>query len=301
MQLFRLSSLTLAMSLAIAGALIALAVGFAGFTFVRLVALTILGGAGRRGPSPRRNLGFFGNLGLGLPALACAGLAAVSPWEIRFLTHGLSVLVPRSTTDGALQAPWVLQPIYGGFSALSPSWLAVEMPLLALVVICFVTVVTRGSFLAVRRVPPWRSATGGADGDARYTSFAFANVTRHVLANLLMTRSELTQLEAPPDVTAVGGFAGPDMPSGEGQSAKQSEVLIAISGPVAFEGADRADASYTTDVVEVVETFLYRPLLIPLQRVISGAKRLQSGRLDAYISYMLIVLIALIAVVVALS
>jgi hypothetical protein len=121
------------------------------------------------------------------------------------------------------------------------------------------------------------------------------------LANLLMTRSELTQLEAPPDVTAVGGFAGPDMPSGEGQSAKQSEVLIAISGPVAFEGADRADASYTTDVVEVVETFLYRPLLIPLQRVISGAKRLQSGRLDAYISYMLIVLIALIAVVVALS
>jgi hydrogenase-4 component B len=307
MQLFRLSSLTLAMSLAIAGALIALAVGFAGFTFVRLVALTILGGTGRRGDATRlhHSQGWLGNLGLGLPAFACVGLAAVSPWEIRFLTHGLSVLVPRSTTAGALQAPWVLQPIYGGFSALSPSWLAVEMPLLGLAILCFVAIVTRGSFLTVRRVPPWRSATGGVDGDARYTSFAFANVTRHVLANLLMTRTEIAQLEVRPEVASTGEFAGTDMPSGEehvdGQRSAQSDVLGQIHGPVAFEDADRVDTSYTTDVVEVVETFLYRPLLVPLRLTVSAAKRFQSGRLDAYISYMLIALIALIAVVVALS
>ncbi len=307
MQLFRLSSLTLAMSLAIAGALIALAVGFAGFTFVRLVALTILGGTGRRAASsrPHHFLGLLGGLGLTLPAFACVGLAAVSPWEIRFLAHGLSALVPRSTTDGALQAPWVLQPIYGGFSALSPSWLAVEMPLLGVVVLCFVTIVTRGSFLAVRRVPPWRSASAGVDGDARYTSFAFANVTRHVLANLLMTRSGLSHLEGHSDATSVGEFAGPDVPIGEepgdGQTAAPSRVLVATSGPVAFEDADRAGASYTTDVVEVVETFLYRPLLTPLRRAVGAAKRLQSGRLDAYISYILITLIALLAVVVALS
>lgn len=307
MQLFRLSSLTLAMSLAIAGALIALAVGFAGFAFVRLVALTILGGERPRGGSrrPRPSLGPLGCIGLALPALACVGLAAVSPLEIRFLTHGLSVLVPRATTAGALKAPWVLQPLYGGFSALSPSWLAVEMPLLALVVLGFVTVVTRGSFLTVRRVPPWRSATGGVDTDARYTSFAFANATRHVLANLLMTRSALSQLEASSDVTSASEFAGPDMPPGEELSVdrahNETHGVVSIDGPVAFEGADMPGASYTTDVVEVVERFLYRPLLIPLQRTVAVAKRLQSGRLDAYISYMLVALIALIAVVVALS
>jgi hydrogenase-4 component B len=307
MQLFRLSSLTLAMSLAIAGALIALAVGFAGFTFVRLVAFTILGGSRRRddSPRPRLFLGLLGSIGIAFPALACVGLAAVSPWEIRFLSHGLSALVPPATTDGALQAPWVLQPIYGGFSALSPSWLAVEMPLLALVVLGFVTVVTRGSFLTVRRVPAWRSATGGVDGDARYTAFAFANVTRHVLANVLMTRSALSQLEAHTDAASASEFAGPDLPQGEERAVVDADrepgVLVQINGLVAFEGADMPGASYTTDVVEVVETFLYRPLLIPLRRIVAGAKRLQSGRLDAYISYILITLVALIAVVVALS
>jgi formate hydrogenlyase subunit 3/multisubunit Na+/H+ antiporter MnhD subunit len=308
MQLFRLSSLTLAMSLALAGALIALAIGFAGFTFVRLVALTILGGTGQRGDAARAHpgTGWLGKLGLCLPALACVGLAALSPWEIRFLNHGLSALAPRSTTDGALRTPWVLQPIYTGFSALSPSWLAVEMPLLALAVFCFVSVVTRGSFLAVRRVPPWRSASGGVDGDARYTSFAFANVTRNVLANLLMTRSRVGQLEVGPDVPSVAEFATPDMANGEESSEesgidRSGSVVVQIAGPVAFEGADIPGASYTTDVVEVVEAFLYRPLLIPLRRAVAAARRLQSGRLDAYISYMLVALVALIAVVVAVS
>ena len=55
----------------------------------------------------------------------------------------------------------------------------------------------------------------------------------------------------------------------------------------------------TTDVVELVETFLYRPLLRPLRWLVASAKRLQSGRLDAYVSYLLITLLALIAVVVA--
>jgi hypothetical protein len=57
-------------------------------------------------------------------------------------------------------------------------------------------------------------------------------------------------------------------------------------------------ATYTTDVVELVETFLYRPLLRPLTRLVRTAKRLQSGRLDAYIAYMLIALLALLAIVV---
>jgi len=58
---------------------------------------------------------------------------------------------------------------------------------------------------------------------------------------------------------------------------------------------------YTSDVIEVVETYLYRPVLCPVMALMRAAKRLQSGRLDAYLAYMLIALVALLAVVTALA
>jgi len=54
-------------------------------------------------------------------------------------------------------------------------------------------------------------------------------------------------------------------------------------------------------VMEVVEAYLYRPLLRAFLAVVAVAKRLQNGRLDAYLLYMLIALIAVIAVVTALA
>jgi hypothetical protein len=50
-----------------------------------------------------------------------------------------------------------------------------------------------------------------------------------------------------------------------------------------------AHLRYASDVMEVVETYLYRPALGFFMTV---AKRLQSGRLDAYLLYMLIALAA---------
>jgi hypothetical protein len=54
-------------------------------------------------------------------------------------------------------------------------------------------------------------------------------------------------------------------------------------------------------VVEVVESWLYRPAARLFTAVVTAAKRLQSGRLDAYLLYMLIALVAVIAVVTALA
>ena len=62
-----------------------------------------------------------------------------------------------------------------------------------------------------------------------------------------------------------------------------------------------AHLGYSSDVIEVVETYLYRPMIRPVMMLVRAAKRLQSGRLDAYLAYMLIALIALIAIVVALA
>jgi hypothetical protein len=54
-------------------------------------------------------------------------------------------------------------------------------------------------------------------------------------------------------------------------------------------------------VVGVVETYLYRPALGFFMAVVTAAKRLQSGRLDVYLLYMLIAPIAGIAMVTALA
>jgi len=58
---------------------------------------------------------------------------------------------------------------------------------------------------------------------------------------------------------------------------------------------------YASDVMEVVETYLCRPALGCIMAVVTAAKRLQSGRLDAYLLSMLIALIAVIAVATALA
>jgi NADH:ubiquinone oxidoreductase subunit 5 (subunit L)/multisubunit Na+/H+ antiporter MnhA subunit len=314
MQLFRVGPLPLQLTLAATGAAIALTAGYAGFAFVRLVGLIILGRRLAGDPAPTARdvppLGALGRVGLLVPAIACVGLFAVTPWEIRFLAHGLAPIVPAATTTGALASPWVLQPVYDAFSVLSPSWLSIELPLLFLATLAFAAWASRGSMFRVRRVPAWRSATGGVSGDARYTAFAFANPTRHVLGNLLMTRAGHVEIdaEARAEEDAASAFPGPDMPPGEqptrGGDAHHPAGHIGGAEPMAAsqmtdqEPNGHHHAAYTTDVVELVETFLYRPLLRPLSWLVRTVKRLQSGRLDAYVAYMLIALLALLAIVV---
>ncbi|MGH3421659.1 MAG: hypothetical protein ACRDOD_18950, partial [Streptosporangiaceae bacterium] len=93
-----------------------------------------------------------------------------------------------------------------------------------------------------------------------YTAFGFANPTRRVLAAVLHTRAGTRPIERGPD--------GPD-----------------------------AHVGYRSDIIEIVEEYLYRPLRRPFRRLVRAAQRLQSGRLDAYLAYMLIALIAVLAVV----
>jgi len=90
-------------------------------------------------------------------------MAAVTPLEIRVIAAGLSPAVPGSLTTGALKSPWVLQPVFDGFSILSPSWLWVEMPLMLLLTALFTWAVSGRRLLRVRRVPAWRSATVGVE------------------------------------------------------------------------------------------------------------------------------------------
>jgi hydrogenase-4 component B len=264
MQQFRVTPLGGRLTLALAGAAVALTAGFAGVTFVRLVGMVVLGPGGDR--FPRGDKGWAGRSGVALLAAVPLAIAAVTPLEIRVIAAGLSPVAPRALTMGALKSPWVLQPVFAGFSILSPSWLWIEMPVMLVLVLLLALALSGRRLFRVRRVPAWRSATIGVEGAAAYTAWGYANPTRRVLASVLHTRAEV-------------------------------EEIVPSDG----EADQVPHLRYTSDVVEVTESWLYRPMARLFGGVVAAAKRLQSGRLDAYLLYMLIALIAVTAAVTALA
>jgi hydrogenase-4 component B len=302
MQQFRVPGLGYRLVLALAGAAVALTAGFAGVTFVRLIGFVVLGWrpsrlrpaapsgdaaqAGQAGAGRARDYGWPGRAGLVILAAACLVPAALLPLAIRVIAAGLSPVVPSAITSAALKSPWVVQPVFSGFSILSPSWLWITMPGLLVIVVIVTRLVSGPRMTRVRRVPAWRSATVGVDGADCYTAYGFANPTRRVLASVLHTRAE---------VRALGTEYGESTPIPDGSGDP--------GPPSGMTGTPPAGAhlGYSSDVIEVVETYLYRPMVRPVQMLVRAAKRLQSGRLDAYLAYMLIALIALIAIVVALA
>jgi len=287
MQQFRVDALGGRLTLAVAGAAVALTAGFAGVTFVRLVGMTVLGppggngGAGsppvRRGglggiaPPGATEYGWSGRAAIAVLSVFPLVIAALTPLEIRVIAAGLSPVVPGGLTMGALKSPWVLQPVFASFSILSPSWLWIELPVMLALVTLLALGLSGRRLVRVRRVPAWRSATIGVEGADSYTPFGYANPTRRVLASVLHTQTELEEL-ADDQNGATEGSADP-----------------------------APHLRYSSDVVEVVESWLYRPAARLFAVVVMTAKRLQSGRLDAYLLYMLIALVALIAAVVALK
>ncbi|MGE5292403.1 MAG: proton-conducting transporter membrane subunit [Micromonosporaceae bacterium] len=278
MQQFRVPGLGFRLLLAVAGAAVALTVGFAGVTFVRLTGLVVLGPPIRTGGGPqgaagagRPHEGWLGRAGIGVLAAGCLAAAALTPLEIRLISVGLSPVVPARVTTGALTSPWVVGPVFGGFSILSPSWLWIVMPSLLAAAVAATWLAAGGRMLRVRRVPAWRSATAGVEGADQYTAFGYTNPTRRVLAGVLLTRAELRGLEEPSDSGAEPG--APVVPH----------------------------LRYTSDVVELVEEYIFRPAARPVLSVARAARRLQSGRLDAYLAYMLIALVAVLAVVTAIG
>ena len=275
MQQFRIPGLGFRLVLALAGAAVALTAGFAGVTFVRLTGLVVLGPPAPARPGMaagvNRDYGWLGRAAIVLLSAGCLVTAAALPLVIRAVAAGLAPVVPAVVTSGALKSPWIVQPVFGSFSILSPTWLWVVMPLLALAAGAFTLLVSGTRLMRVRRVPAWRSATAGVEGADCYTATGFAGPARRVLATVLHTRAEVRSLASPP---------GPDEPE---------------------PGRPGARLGYTSDVIEVVEAYLYRPALRPVMALVRGVKRLQSGRLDAYLAYMLIALVALLALVTALA
>jgi len=275
MQQFRISGTSMKLATAFAGALVALTVGVAGVTFVRLVALTAFGHPDSppvvlRHPERRLLL----RLGIAGLCGGCLGLSVVAPLEVRVIGAGLSPLT-AGAGSGARSSPWVLQPVFADFSALSPTWLWIALPTMSAIIAGFALIVSRGGLLRVRHVPAWTSGSIGVDRQTQYTSFGYANPIRKVLATVLRTQSELRVNGAPDGARSTA----PARNDGDAHVELASEL------------------GYRVDVVEVIERYLYLPLAAALFAVVTQVKRLQSGRLDAYMAYMLIAVVAVLAVV----
>lgn len=271
MQQFRVSSLAMQLCTAVAGVLVALTVGVAGVTFVRVVALTAFGPPRIDEPvfdpaGTRVDHNAWLRIGIALLITGCLGVAALAPLQIRVIARGLAPLV-GDQARGANAKPWVLQPVFSDFSALSPSWLWIVLPAMGVLIAVVASGLAGRRLDRVRWVAPWSSASPGVHRGVGYTSFAYANPMRNVLGNVLLTRTELRGAPVEPSTQTVG-----------------QPVL-----------------TYRVEVVEVVDRYLYRPAIAALLAVARAAKRLQSGRLDAYMAYMLLAVLAVLAVIIAVS
>jgi hydrogenase-4 component B len=271
MQQFRVSSLAMQLSTAATGALIALTIGIAGVTFVRVVGLTAFGPARIGEPqldpvAARVDRQWRYRFGVALLVLGCLGAAALAPLQVRMIARGLQPIVGDQAA-GANAAPWVLQPVFAEFSALSPTWLWIVLPAMGAVIVAFATAFAGRNPFRARAVTPWSSASPGVDRGVGYTSSAYANPVRNVLATVLLTRSALLEAEDEPN---------------------NHDVASRLY-------------TYRIDVVDLVERYLYQPLIRGVLFASRSARKLQSGRLDAYMAYMLIAVLAVLAVVIATS
>jgi hypothetical protein len=137
------------------------------------------------------------------------------------------------------------------------TWLAIVLPAYAVLTAAVVRILLRPP---VRRAPVWVSGTMLAPPSVQYTPAAYSNPIRVVLRGSYGFRRRLIAAER----------AG----------SRTSEPLTLESG-----------------IVPAFEQYLYDPATRAALRFSEQARRLQSGRLGAYLLYMLILLLVILALI----
>jgi formate hydrogenlyase subunit 3/multisubunit Na+/H+ antiporter MnhD subunit len=202
------------------------------------------------------------DLGSGAILLAVAALALgpAAPWEIRWLGRGLAQILGFDLAPQAISHPLVLGPVYERFSVLAPTWLAVVLPAYVLLTGALVWALLRPP---ARRAPVWLSGSAVSPSAVQYTPAAYSNPVRVVLRSLYGLSRRLQPRPAP--------RAG----------AMPALVL-------------------ETRIVPAFEHYLYGPMTTGALWLSGQARRLQSGKLGAYLVYMLAVLLIVLALIPAL-
>jgi hydrogenase-4 component B len=197
--------------------------------------------------------------GTGMLALAVIGLGlgAAAPWEIHLIGAGLTATLGFDLSSTAISHPLTLGPVYQDFSVLAPTWLAIALPAYALIAALAIRLILRPR---VRRAPVWVTGSGAEIAQVQYRPAAYSNPMRVVLQGPYRFTRELRPR------------------GGERSPLARSLVL-------------------ETRVVLTIEQYVYAPLANAFLAVAARVRRFQSGRLGAYLLYMLIVLIVVLALI----
>jgi len=196
-------------------------------------------------------------LGLGLLAAATLALGPAAPWAIHLVGNGLLDLLGFEAGTRAISHPLVLGPVYPEFSVLAPTWLAIVLPAYALLFAVLVRALLRPP---VRRAPVWVTGSGAEIAAVQYRPGAYINPIRVVLRGAY-------------------GFRRVVLREPGGRHPRGASLVL------------------ETRVVAPVEHYLYRPLTAGALALSARVRRLQSGRLGAYLLYMLAALIVVLALI----
>jgi hydrogenase-4 component B len=162
-----------------------LTAGLGLLAFAKLLGFSALGPA--RAHLQRRPLGRPVSL-LGLGGLGVC-LGALAPWEVHVLGSGLSAALGFDPSGAAITHPLTLGPVFGGFSVLAPTWLALVLPACALLAAGYTRVRLRPT---VRRAPVWVAGSDAPLAGVQYRPSAYSNPMRVVLRGLLGFRRRIT-------------------------------------------------------------------------------------------------------------
>ncbi len=258
LQGFRMPTLLARLLCALAAAALALTAGLGLLAFAKFYSFVFLGPA-------RSALGVLREpsrwpLGLAGLSLVILFLGTVAPWEIHALGSGLQPLLGLNPASTTISHPLVLGPVFKEFSVLAPTWLSIVLPAYALLAILIVRA-SRGRSVRgapVRRAPVWVTGSGAELAVVQYRPSAYSNPMRVILRGPLGYRSRLS---------AAGGQGAP------------------------------AQLTLDTRVVLAVDCFVYAPATALALRLAERVRALQSGRLSAYLLYMLIALILALSLV----
>jgi formate hydrogenlyase subunit 3/multisubunit Na+/H+ antiporter MnhD subunit len=258
LQGFRMPTLLSRLLCALAAAALALTTGLGLLAFAKYYSFTFLGPAREKLAALREPSRWpLGLIALGVLTLF---LGTVAPWEIHALGSGLQELLGFDLASTTISHPLVLGPVFKEFSVLAPTWLSIVLPAYALLAILIVRA-TRGRSVRlspVRRAPVWVTGSGAELSAVQYRPSAYSNPMRVILRGPLGYRTHLT---------ATGGQDEP------------SRFML------------------DTRIVLAVDRFLYAPVTALALRVAERVRAFQSGRLSAYLLYMLIALIAALSLV----
>ena len=186
-------------------------------------------------------------------------LGTVAPWEIHALGSGLQPLLGFNPATTTISHPLVLGPVFTNFSVLAPTWLSIVLPAYVLLGVLAV-LATRGRKVRrapTRRAPVWVTGSGAELDAVQYRPSAYSNPMRVILRGPLGYRTRL--------VAAAGDATG--------------------------------QLTLDTRVVLAVDRFLYTPATTLALRIAERVRAFQSGRLSAYLLYMLVALIVALSLV----